>query len=249
MPKNLKTADIAKAIGVHVNTVRLYEAQGYLSPVSRSASGYRQYQIIHLEQMRLAHLALQYPYSSDKALVQEIVKCVADHDTGMAIELAYEHLINVRIELTHAEAGVELLERWAQGHLIEITARRLTIGQTAQHLRVTPDQLRNWDRNGLLDVPRDPVTGYRMYTAREIGRLRVIRMLRQSGYSTMAILRVLRRFDSGERQHLRETLDTPDADEDIQTLADRWLTTLQNHEVRARAIIQQITVIARLLMQ
>ena len=249
MPKPLKTSDIANAVGVHVNTVRLYEAQGYLAPVPRSATGYRQYTQLHLEQMRLAHLALQWPYSNDKALVQELVLCAAENDLGMAMELAYEHLINVRIELTHAEAAVEFLERWAQGMVIDTTKRRLTIGQTAQHLRVTTDQLRNWDRNGLLDVPRDPVTGYRMYSAREIGRLRVIRMLRQSGYSTMAILRVLRKFDAGERESLLEALDTPDPNEDIETLADRWLSTLRQQEVRALAIIQQISVIALLVVQ
>lgn len=248
MSKKLKTSDIAKAIGVHVNTVRLYEAQGYLSAVPRSATGYRQYTQLHLEQMRLAHLALQVPYSNDKDLVQELVKCAADDDLGMAMEIAYEHLINVRIELTHAEAAVEFLERWAQGQMIDTTKRRLTIGQTAQHLRVTTDQLRNWDRNGLLDVPRDSETGYRMYSAREMGRLRVIRMLRQSGYSLMAILRVLRKFDAGERDSLRETLDTPDINEDIETLADHWLSTLQRQEQRALAIVQQITVISRLLV-
>ncbi|NJO83562.1 MAG: MerR family transcriptional regulator [Blastochloris sp.] len=80
----------------------------------------------------------------------------------------------MRVDLTHAEAAVEFLERWAYGQVVDMTPRRLTIGQTAQHLRVTTDQLRNWDRNGLLNVPRDPETGYRMYSAQEIGRLRVI---------------------------------------------------------------------------
>lgn len=248
MSKTLKTSDIAKTVGVHVNTVRLYEAQGYLSTVPRSKAGYRMFTLLHLEQMRLAQLALQWPYSNDKVLVQELVKCVADNDLGMAMEMAYEHLINVRVELTHAEAAVEFLERWAQGQMIDTTKRRLTIGETAQHLSVTTDQLRNWDRNGLLDVPRDPQTGYRMYSATEIGRLRVIRMLRQSGYSLMAILRMLLQFDSGEREHLREALDTPGGNEDIETLADRWLSTLQQQEERAHAIIQQITVIAKLLV-
>lgn len=248
MSKNLKTSDIAKTLGVHVNTVRLYEARGYLSAVPRSSTGYRQYTRLHLEQMKLAHLALQWPYSDDKALVQELVKCAADDDLGMAMEMAYEHLINVRIELTHAEAAVEFLERWTQGQMIDTTKRRLTIGQTAQHLSVTTDQLRNWDRNGLLDVPRDSETGYRMYSAREMGRLRVIRMLRQSSYSLMAILRVLRKFDTGERESLRETLDTPGTEENIETLADHWLSTLQQQEERALAIIQQVTVIAKLLV-
>jgi DNA-binding transcriptional MerR regulator len=108
---------------------------------------------------------------------------------------------------------------------------------------VTADQLRNWDRSGLVNVPRDPATGYRLYGAAEIGRLRIIRMLRQSGYSVMAILRMLRQFDTGQTERLRDALDTPGENEAIETIADRWLTTLAEQENRAQAIIWQIAVL------
>ena len=240
MSRDLKTSDIASAVGVHVNTVRLYEEKGYIAPVPRSKSGYRLYTPLHLEQMRLAHLALQWPYSNSLPLVMELVRCAAQGDLGMAMELAYEYLTRVRIERTRAEAGVEFLERWSRGQVLDTTQHRLTIGQTAQHLGVTVDQLYNWDRNGLLDVPRDPETHYRLYGASEIGRLRVIRMLREAGYSLMAILRMLRHFDAGKGGNLREVLDTPGEDEAIETVADRWLTTLEAQEKRAQAIIRQI---------
>ena len=94
----------------------------------------------------------------------------------------------------------------------------------------------------MLEVPRDPQTGYRLYGASELGRLRVIRILRQSGYSLMAILRMLRQFDAGEIERLREVLDTPGDYEAVETVADRWLTTLTEQEKRAQAIIAQITV-------
>ena len=74
----------------------------------------------------------------------------------------------------------------------------------------------------------------------EIGRLRVIRMLRRAGYSLMAILRMLRQYDAGETDRLRQALDTPGENEAIETVADRWLTTLAEQEKRAQAIIQQI---------
>jgi DNA-binding transcriptional MerR regulator len=100
--------------------------------------------------------------------------------------------------------------------------------------------LRNWERNGLLTVPRNPGNGYRLYGAAEIGRIRVIRMLRQANYSLTAILRMLRRFDAGERYNLRQILDTADPQEDIYYITDNWLTTLANVEQRAQAIIRQI---------
>ncbi len=236
----LRTSDIARIVGVRPNTVRLYEAKGYLSPVPRSKSGYRLFTSLHLEQMRLAHLALSSPYIINRQMVIDVLVCAAEGDPGMALELAYEYLIHIRVERTRAEAAVEFLERWARGQALDTTKHGLNIGQAADRLGVTTDQLRNWDRSGLLNVPRDSETGYRLYGAAEIGRLRVIRMLRQSGYSLMAILRMLRQFDAGETERLRDALDTPGDNEALETAADRWLTNLTAQEERAQAIIRQI---------
>ena len=52
--RTLRTSDIAKAVGVHPNTVRLYEEWGFLPPIPRSPSGYRLFTGAHLDQMRLA---------------------------------------------------------------------------------------------------------------------------------------------------------------------------------------------------
>jgi DNA-binding transcriptional MerR regulator len=90
----------------------------------------------------------------------------------------------------------------------------LQIGQVAQLLGVTIDMLRNWDRNGLIDVPRDPTNGYRRYGAPEISRLRIIRMLSRAGYGISAILRMLVQLDQGETTDLRRALDTPGPNED-----------------------------------
>jgi hypothetical protein len=70
--------------------------------------------------------------------------------------------------------------------------------------------------------------------------MRVIRMLRQAGYSVMAILRMLIQFDQGHIENLRQTLDTPRPDEDVYYVADRWLTTLAEQEQRALNIIAQL---------
>lgn len=240
MPPHLKTSDLATRFGVHPNTVRLYEAKGYLSPVPRSKNGYRMFTPRHVEQMRLALMALGGPSIIGRQVLLDLVTCAADGDLGMALELAYEYLTTVRVEITRAEAAVEFLERWAQGQVLDTTRHMLSIGQAADRLSVSADQLRNWDRSGLLAVPRDSVTGYRQYGVAEIGRLRVIRMLRQSGYSLMAILRMLRQFDAGQTEQLQALLDTPDADEMLETVADRWRVHLAEQEKRAHSIIRQI---------
>lgn len=236
----LRTIDIAKTLGVHVNTIRLYEKWGFLPAIPRGQNRYRLYTHMHLEHARLVHMALQWPYLGDKTILLELVKRAADGDLGMAMELAYKYLALVRVERTYAEAAIEFLERWAAGHHMDKPRRQMHITEAAQHLNVTVDMLRNWERNGLIDVPRDPTNQYRLYGTAEFGRLRVIRTLVQAGYSLMAILRMMLHFDAGHTEDLRSVLDQPRADEEIQTVADRWLSTLAELEQRALATIRQI---------
>src|SRR5210317_1911500 len=99
----LRTSDIAKGVGVHTNTVRLYEAWGFLPPIPRSKSGYRQFTKMHLEQMRLARTALQWPYPGGKDPVVDLVKQAASENFGTSLELAYQYLAQVRAERVHAE--------------------------------------------------------------------------------------------------------------------------------------------------
>jgi DNA-binding transcriptional MerR regulator len=235
----LRTSDIARAIGVHPNTVRLYEEWGFLPPIPRSPSGYRQFTEVHLDQMRLARTALHGPWPGRKIkqLALTLVRRAASGDLGGALELAYQHLAQVQGERARAEAAVELLERWAHGTAVDATTKLLRIGEAAVLLDVTTDMLRNWEREGLIQVPRDPRNGYRQYGAVEIGRLRVIRMLLRAGYSTMAILRMLLRLDLGQKADLRQVLDTPRPDEDVYSAADRWLSTLGDFEQRAVDVI------------
>jgi len=188
-------------------------------------------------------MAARWPYLSDKPLIIDMIKSAASNDLGMAMELAYKHLAHVRMERTIAESAVEFLERWAAGHLIDSVRRPMHIGDAALHLNVTVDMLRNWERSGLIEVPRDPANQYRLYGTAELGRLRVIRVLVQSGYSLMAILQMLRQFDAGKTKNLRDALVVPPdqtANEHIEIIADRWLASLLELEERAQAIIRQV---------
>ena len=237
-----RTTDLAKAAGTHPNTVRLYEQWGLLPPVQRSPSGYRLFTQAHLDQMCLARLVLHggWPGKSIRQSALALVKHAATGDLGGALEMAYQHLALVQAEQARAEAAAHFLERWANGMPADTAGHRMHIGDAARHLGTTIDALRNWERNGLLDVPREAHTGYRLYGPQELGRCRVIRMLLMSGYSMMAILRMLTALDGGESEDLRQALDTPRPDEDVFTSADRWLTSLAEVEARAHLIIARI---------
>ena len=237
--KYLRTSDLAKAVGVHPNTVRRYVERCILPPVERSPNGYRRFTARHLDCLRLACLVYrsQYPVNAILKSGTRIVQANVNDDLEGALELAHRHLSFVQSELTQADIAAELLERWAFGPPTEAAIQPLQIGQVAHLLGISIDILHNWDRNGLLDVPRDPANGYRRYGAQEISRLRVIRMLSRSGYSTAAILRMLLQLDQGEKSDLRHALDTPRSDEDVYLASDRWLSALADHEQRAHTII------------
>ena len=237
--KYLSTSDLAKAVGFHPNTVRRYVDRGILPPVERSLSGYRRFTEFHLDCLRLVRQVFsnQFPGAAIYQSGFRLIQATASGDLGGALELAYTHLALVQSERAQAEVAAHLLERWALGTPADATTQSLTIGQVARYLGVSIDVLRNWDRNGLINIPRDPSNGYRRYGAPEISRLRVIRMLSRAGYSLSAILRMLLQLDRGETTDLRHALDTPRPDEDAYLASDRWISTLTDQEKRARAII------------
>ena len=237
--KNLHTSDLARAVGVHPNTVRRYVEKGLLPPVERSSSGYRRFTQRHLDCLRLAYQVyyIKYPGKAIHQSAMRIIQAAVGGDFAGAREFAYNHLALVQFERAHADLAADLLERWAFGPPADDTIQPLSIGQVAHVLGVSIDILRNWDRNGLIEIPRDPSNGYRRYGAQEISRLRVIRMLSRAGFSISAILRMLLQLDSGEKSDLRHALDTPRPDEDAYLASDRWISTLTAQEQRAHTII------------
>jgi DNA-binding transcriptional MerR regulator len=247
MARYLYTSEVAKRVGVHPNTVRLYEAWGFLPPIPRSPSGYRLFTEAHLDQMHLARAALhgQWPGKNIRESALTLVRQAASGDLGGALEQAYHHLALVRAERAQAEAAAQLLERWARGTPADATGKSLWIGEAARLLNATPDMLRNWERNGLLRVPRNPDNGYRLYGAAEIGRLRVIRMLSRAGYSQMAILRMMLHLDRRGTGDLRQILNTPPPEEDVYSAADRWLEALAEQEQRALGLIAEVEAMLR----
>lgn len=241
--KHLRTSDLARAVGVHPNTVRLYADWGLIPPVERSASGYRLFTQRHLDCLRLARMIYTAPYPGRgfRAAGNRVIQCVVQDDWVGALEKAHEHLVLVASELKQAVTAATVLEHWAQATSVEADdGSPLSIGEVSDLLGISLDVIRNAERNGLITVPRNSHNNYRLFGRKEIERLRIIRMLSKAGYSHMAILRMLLELDRGNTRDLKKTLDTPRPDEDIFTAADRWLTTLQAQEDLATQIIRWI---------
>lgn len=197
---------------------------------------------VHLDQMKLAREAMNFTWMGGEIrhTAYEMVYHGAEGDLGGALELAYQLRVLVQGERAQAEAAADFLESWAEGTAIDKRAKPRRIGEVAALLDVTTDRLRNWERNGLINVPRDLHNGYRCYGTREVGRLRVIRTLSQARYSQMAILRMLTRFDQGETGELREALDTASEEDDIYYITDQLLSTLADLENTSQRMIQML---------
>jgi DNA-binding transcriptional MerR regulator len=242
--KYLRTSDLARAAGVHPNTVRLYADWGLVPAVERSPSGYRLFTQRHLDCLRLARTVYkaQYPGRGFRALGNAIIQCAVADDWHAALDKAHELFAAVSVELGHATHAANVLEHWAQtmDAQPESAEDPFSIGEASKLLGVSLDVIRNWERAGLLRVPRNSHNKYRLFGKKEIERMRIIRMLSKAGYSHMALLRMFLELDKGNTRDLKRALDTPRPDEDIFSAADQWLTTLHAQEELAQRVIRLI---------
>ena len=81
-----KTSEVAATVGVHPNTVRLYEKSGLIPKPERSANGYRIFTDLHTEQCRLVRIAFRVEILQNglrKKIIQMIkVSAAGDFDTA-----------------------------------------------------------------------------------------------------------------------------------------------------------------------
>jgi DNA-binding transcriptional MerR regulator len=240
--KTYRTSDLARAVGIHPNTVRLYVEWGLIPAVEKGPTGYRLFTQRHLDCLRLARMiyAADYPGRGLRAAGKEIIEYAVGDDWEGALEKANNYLDTVRLELDRANIAAALLEQWAQNREFEPDKNPLTISEVSRQLDVSLDVIRNWERNGLINVPRNSYNGYRLFGKKEVERLQIIRILNHAGYSHMAILRMFIELDKGNLVSLKKVLDTPREDEDIFTAADHWLSTLHQQELMAQGVIQLI---------
>ncbi len=240
-------SEVASTVGIHPNTVRLYEELSFIAKPERKSNGYRVYTDLHLGQLKLARLALRAEILQH-GLRKQALACIrlsANKQFGKAVEATqrYEDLINR--ELSHARSAIlavqSLLERDEKSD-----NRVLTRKAAAAYLGVTIDTLRNWELNGLLKVKRKK-NGYRLYDGNDLKRLAIIRTLRSANYSLMAILRLLNHLDEQPCDSIEEVLNTPSGAEDINSVCDRLLVSLEAtktdiHQMRALlAVLQGIS--------
>jgi len=238
MANTYKTSDVARIIGIHPNTVRLYEKLELIPKPERRQNGYRVFTDFHLEQFRLARTALKAEVLQNglRKMAVDIIKTSATGNLEEAEKITRSYLQKIKVEQKNAEEAIEIVKQLLSGEKQEIDSLCLTRKQAADYLQISMDTLRNWELNGLLTVKRKQ-NGYRVYTGEDIKRLKIIRSLRCASYSLSAILRMLSELSRNPQANIKEVIDTPDKNDDIISVCDKLLTSLQHAEKNAKSIL------------
>ncbi|MCY7486947.1 MULTISPECIES: MerR family transcriptional regulator [Paenibacillus] len=236
-----KTAEIARSIGIHPNTVRLYEELGLIPKAERKANGYRVFTDFHVEQLTFARTALQVEVLQNGLRKQaiDIIKTSSARNFDKAIHLTNRYYQQIKREQKNAEEAIAITKKLLSGENQELSNTNLTRKETADLLQISIDVLRNWELNGLLTVKRKQ-NGYRVYSEEDLRRLKIIRSLRCANYSLAAILRMLNALSSDPNVDLREAIDTPEETDYIISVCDKLLTSLQYAENNARIMLTHL---------
>lgn len=231
------TSDVAKVIGIHPNTVRMYEEWGLIPLAERKSNGYRMFTDFHIEQLRLARIAFQIEVLQNglRKKVVEIIKLSAKRDFDKALMFAEEYRSQIQREQRNAEESIGIAKQILSGKSAEHTFL-LKRKEVSDYLDISMDTLRNWERNGLLQIKRKQ-NGYRSYTSDDIERLKMIRTLRLANYSLEAILRMLNALEHNPQIDMKQVLNTPQADSDIVSVCDRLILSLKDAEENAEKMI------------
>lgn len=234
------TKEIADQIGIHVNTVRLYEEMGFLTKPERLENGYRVYTDLQLEQCRLIRCAMKAEVLQNglrKKAVEVVQLCAAlDFEASLSAVREYRSMIDREIlNAKSAITAVENILEMGSGPEITMLKRR----DAANTLCVTSETLRTWERSGLITIKRS-ANGYRVYSFEDMERLNIIRTLRCANYSLSAILRLLNHIDSYTAGSVETILNTPGENEDIVSVCDRLILSLQRTASDAQQLQQML---------
>lgn len=116
-----KTAEVAAIIGIHPNTVRLYEKLNLIPKPKRLPNGYRVFTDFHIQQCKLIRLAFQIEVLQNglrKKIAQMItVSATGDFDT--AITITEEYLKQIKQEHQNAEEAIEIVKDILSGGVRE----------------------------------------------------------------------------------------------------------------------------------
>lgn len=236
------TGEASKILKMHPNTIRLYEKNSLVPKIHRKENGYRIFKKSNLDDLRIAWLSLRFTWLSGpvRRTALKIIELnyASNYKDAYAFSLELKSII--QNEIIQARQAVYIVELWLSTSKKNKRKSSLDLEKyflKNEHYRITdiskitgttPDMIRNWEKNNILFPNRNPDNKYRLFGLYDAERIVIIRMLKKAGYSTMSILRMFLKIDSGSRKNLIKIINTPESEEDIVSAADKWIHTLDD---------------------
>ena len=222
--------EISAKTGVKAGTIRFYEKLGFLEPVARMSNQYRIFNEHHVYQIRVCSLVFGgFVNKHLRKISMDIIFAARDWDLEAYDRASWNYLQAVEQDITRTQKAVSIVTKQIEQD--EKDEREYSKKEVAQLLGVTPETIRNWERNGLL--ARKQAYSRQLYRLDEIRRMYMIRFLLDTGYSCMAILRFLTAYDAELNQKATGFLLGTVEDKELQSRTDQYLKSLTKARTQA----------------
>ncbi len=239
MTKVYRTKEVAKLIGIHTNTVHKYEEWGFITRPHREENGYRIFTNLHIQQFKIARIALRNEIVAGglRSMAIDVIYALALENYDLAIMLNKKYIDRiVRFEddaLQAIETVTQILKK------DKFKDRCYTKKEVLDLLDITVDTLRNWERSGLVQTDKKE-NGYKIYSEHNLQILNVIKMLRLANYSLSAILRMLNAIEDRSNANIKDLLNASSDQDDVISACDHLLTSLNEAKKDAYLIEDMI---------
>lgn len=168
--------------------VRKLEKEGVLPPARRSATGYRQYQNVHVYALQ-AYRPLAVALGPVRA--KDILRAAQVNDessTLAAMDNAHKDLSLEREALAHAQHAAQHIADEPLGESSDTDA--FTVGELASALGIRTSTLRFWDSQGIASPDRG-AGRIRRYSPPQVREARIVHQLRAVGQPIPSIRQLL----------------------------------------------------------
>jgi DNA-binding transcriptional MerR regulator len=196
----LRTKELALSAHISVQTVRNFEATGFIPVAERSPSGYRRYTQQHLVALKTAR-DLIGGYGWQRA--QQIMQAVHQGrlpDALALIDQRHAELDSTRLQLEQTLAALNILAAQLPSEAHRRFSEPVRVSAAARLVGVRVSALRFWEQQGLLQPIREKSSRYRLYDEQQLRRLRIVALLRQANYDFDAIRTTLDELEAGRPQ-------------------------------------------------
>lgn len=222
--------EMAEKTGVKAGTIRFYEKLGFLEPVARMPNQYRVFNEHHIYQIRVCSLVFGgFVNSRLRKISMNIIAASKDWDLEAYDTATRNYLCAIEQDITRTKKAVSIVTKQIDQDGND--EKEYSKKEAAELLGVTPETIRNWERNGLLE--RKPPYSRRLYQSAEIKRMYMIRFLLDTGYSCMAIFRFLTEYDAGQNQKASDFLLGTVEDKELMSKTDQYLKSLERARTQA----------------